>query len=206
MYRSRQSRHRGRLKFGRPAWYEIREARELHCRDAPKVYLRWIGLLCSRTVWRINFTFNNYSKHNYDIAGDVDVQGVLRLPPPPARPSDVRPPVLNGHLPGPKGVRSWQVLLYMDGSQQHTLIWVNDDLIHRHAREIMSQQDTGQSVDQVGVTCPQWPYSAGGHTNMLEYLLMTTPGSEQGVDQIMWPSKFEAVNSLFLFHLYGQRK
>ena len=38
---------------------------------------------------RINFTFNNYSKHNYDIVGDVVVQGVtpITFGTPTARPS-----------------------------------------------------------------------------------------------------------------------
>ncbi len=113
MYRSRQSCHRCRLKFGRPAWYEIREARELHCREAPTAYLRWI--FCSRTVWRINCTFNNYSKHNYDIVGDVVVQGVtpITFGTPTARPSLWCAATCHVRtiLSGPECVRSWQVPL-----------------------------------------------------------------------------------------------
>ena len=77
-------------------WYEIREA--------PKLDLRWI--LCSRTVqytstavWCIYFTFIKfYSKHNYDIAGDVVVHRVLVLPlAPPPPPPRTPVPLMCGH-------------------------------------------------------------------------------------------------------------
>ena len=109
-YRSRQSCHCGRVQFGRNTW----SAKTLLTLNTSVRVLYNIPQLL---LWRINFTFNNYSMTLYSVwillvvIHNVVVQGILRLapPPPPTRPSLWRAATFHVAtlLPGPEGVRSW---------------------------------------------------------------------------------------------------